>query len=1493
MPAEKRRPPAPRRRGKARDWGRVVAMVLCVVFAVVGAVPLALGLLVRTQPVRAWAARETARILTRELGVSARYDVGVQAWPMMVSLENVVVDSSDGGTPFLFVERISARPRPFSLLAGRLDVGDVELVGPRVRVVVEKGEVKNLTIKRPPSTPAAGRMRAPISSLSVTDARIDATIDGVKLATREVDLDVTAEEDDAFEIALRAGRTDVTRAHPFVGREATEDAVDDDVVCRLDARLRAQGRSFTVRRLLLQGAADFDPDPDTRPSCELAPEDWRNVEVRLGAFRLELPENGAPRANGRVHAKVPAGLAHRLANLAHATGSITADLSVDYDGIAKLPRVSGHVSAESPGVDGKVFAKHLDVDVSIAGEKVSASHLVAHWADGVLQIPAVSIAPFGKGMPIESGPVTFDGLELTALLRDLGAHPRAHVAWTLDHGRIDHLKGTLDPVLIEGPIAVSTHGFEVFDRPSVDPLREHMMGVREGTVRGTFAINGMAKHPVYKMPGVVLSNFSVDTPRSHLSTSVVLGFDTSLDIEVNDGSHVELADIAPLGDIPISGRLAFRASGHGAFGHPKITAELGVKDFLFAGLAVGEIESAHAAFEPLTLDLSDVHVRHGASRIRSDHARLSFEKGASVIVDADADTREAPHLRLKDLFEVFHLDKDPRLADVAGVASGKARLHYALGGREDHCGGGRLDIDGSMGLTDISAVGERFDEGTVDFGVTWDDQLAGANGMRLDLRSATLRKGGGTLLARATLRHGGLLQGNAIASGLSLAKIDSLGKAGQLFDGTASMVVDLGGTLNDPEAFADVHLSRLRIGPSSLGPSHLRVGLGPGGLPGGPPQPSQRSAGRTRCNNPRPALPALGDDPSAGVVRVDGKLFDGQLTVSDVRITRQKHKLLAGAIATQNLDLGTLANLLPGVAFSASHPKGSLSAKLDVKSLPLDAPGRAVATLALESLELERDGARVRLARPGGPIRLAGDELEVPDLGVEVKSASGLSAAVTAGGVVHQLVTSPEVDFGVRLEPTDLAKLGRDIPSIERASGALEAAFRVTGKPAALSFAGSAALTKGELEVKGVPVALTDINVEVGISDGDARLKRASAKLGGGVVEVSGRMPLRGADAGAFTANITARGVKLPVDEGVNLTADAQLEASYRPGVDESGRRSVPDLKGTVELTKFSYTRPIALNLNLSQLGRAPRTKVDSYDPANDVVRFNVNLVSPRPLRFSNNLVDMDLEVVSPGLILSGTNQRFGARGLLRILPDSKLQLRSNEFVVREGYVRFDDPLKIAPKVDVRAQTEYRRYAATNADVPAGAAAPESGSPGANVSPVQAAQSTSGSGIWRITLEAHGDADNLKVSLNSDPPLSQEDIVLLLTLGLTRAEIDRGAGASSLGETVGLEALSALTGADKAVKTIVPLIDQFSFGTGYSARTGRSEPTVTVGKRITDSVRASVTTGVSEDREVRSILEWKLNRNISIQGVYDNLNDVSSSPLGNIGADLRFRLEFE
>jgi len=242
-------------------------------------------------------------------------------------------------------------------------------------------------------------------------------------------------------------------------------------------------------------------------------------------------------------------------------------------------------------------------------------------------------------------------------------------------------------------------------------------------------------------------------------------------------------------------------------------------------------------------------------------------------------------------------------------------------------------------------------------------------------------------------------------------------------------------------------------------------------------------------------------------------------------------------------------------------------------------------------------------------------------------------------------------------------------------------------------------------------------------------------------------------------------------------------------------------------------------------------------------------------------------------------------RGNVRLQPGGRLRLRRNEFEIRQGTVRFDDLTRIAPQVDVTATTEYRRYAGLDSGArttrAASGAADTAGSIGG-----------AAGGRWLITVHAYGDAEKLKVDMSSEPALAQDDIFLLLTVGVTRAELDQ-AQSASVGGSVALEALGTMTGADRAVQQAVPVIDEFRFGSAYSSRTGRTEPTVTIGKRLAERIRANVTSGLAESREVRSNVEWQLNRRVSVQGSYDNVNDISSSSLGNLGADVRWRLEFE
>ncbi len=1461
---------------RRRDWGGIIARVLCTLFAVVGLVPLAAGGLARLDSVQRWAAVRTTQLLRDELGVEARYELELQPWPLSISLEDLEIAASDGGSPFLLARRVVARPRIFSLLAGKLDLGEVAIEEPVVRAVVRDGALTNLHYELPETgDEPTGDADLPLSAISLTNARVDLTIDDVQLSSSEIDIDISAEEG-PFEVSVRTGRTEINHRHADPAYP-DEELLDEDVICALELRAGFDDEVLRVRRLQLHGALDLDPEAGSRPGCDLGDADWRKLALEVTGLEARYSkEGGLERVDGRLKARLPVPVLHRFVDFAPTSGWVEIDLDeAHYDRSLRLPTTKGSLLGKRLGLDSRIVARSISARIETKDEQIHVTDATVGWAGGDVSIARAVISPFTKQADLDAEGIVVRGITLQEMLDDLSGHPRAHVGWELDEVTVERFGGTLNPPSLSGPMVAETRNFAIYDRPTDEPNRFRMMGVQSARVSGIFKVTPKA---------IVLSGFTVVTPRSRLRTTISLGYDELLGLSVFEGSEVALADISPVVDVPMTGKARISLEGHGPFEDPLLEGDLSVDHFVFGGFPIGDITSSRYRFRPLSLHLTDAKLTHGASHIDVPELHLDFDDGdADVVLTGRTDTR-ATGLHMVDFFDMVKLAKDPRWQGFRGLARGVAEVDFVLGGRRDRCGGGRLHVTTDMALDKPQLFGERYDSGSMQMEYLWDDIPAGDQGIVMRLHSGVLRKGTGTLIARASIDRGAKLQVDVTGTAIPLTELsamkDVFGDPADDQDeaqrkirpeATVAFVATVGGTLDRIDGQASVDVSALRIGPDILPASHFTLDIVP---TVGPTRP----VGRTRCGHN--VLPGFNQavydsDPLEGVFRLRGSLFAGQVKFDDFEITQQSAKMVSGKVELRRLDLGALANLLPDVAFSATAPRGSLTGDVFLDELPLGEPGLAEARMFIKDLQISRDGTSLRVKNVAEPVLLSGDALRFPSMPLAARFSSGLKATLVTGGTISHLSSeAPELGLELRLDPVDLSKLGVDIPQIKRAAGEVRSSLVLEGTTEQPRLSGRLTLEDGLLRIEGFPLPLDDIDLDVRIREGEIRVRRARARAGNtGLLSLKARLPMRDFDITGASGTLVAQDVSLPVAEGVKMTANATLNGSYEAPSNPS-QRSLPHITGAVSLTQFAYTRPMSFSIDIDQLTGRGRTVVDTYKPENDILSFDIRLSSPRPLRISNNLIDMRLGVTEGGIQISGTNQRFGARGALRIEQDSKLFLQGHDFVVRDGTVTFDDPTRIAPRLDVHAITEYRRYAATS---------------DANTASADAAST---GGKWRISMHAHGDTDEPKVRFTSDPPLSQDDIVLLLQVGMTRAELDRGL-AGSLAQTVGIEALSAVTGLGQAVRKTVPIIDEFRVGSQYSSRSGRPEPTVSVGKRISDKVRAGVTTGLSETREVRANLEWKLSRSVSVQGSYDNVNDVSSSVLGNVGADLRWRLEFE
>jgi translocation and assembly module TamB len=1461
-----------------RRWepGRWVARVLCAVFAVIGALPLLAAAALSSGPLTRWAERETARVLQQELGVSARYRVSLRLLPLRLAIVDLVVPASDGGSPAFVAEAVTVAPRVFALFGGRLDLGEIELKRPRARVVVRDGKVQNVAYRLPErkSPKTGGRsQRAPFTALSITEGRFQVDIDGVKVDTGAVDLDVFADTGPSFEISLQADETRVVRRRidqtlfvPTTGKEV----VDDDLVCRLEARLHVEPESLDVRRLSVLAGIDDTPGPGRRHGCE-AVNDANPLELLAGASQLHatLRKGKPPLFTGHLVLRAPILLLNRFVKTLALHGWVGFAGDVRDDGSFKLPEAEGKLTGKGLGLGGYWLAKDLTADVRMARDQVLLPKFEIGFADGKVSLTNTRIEPLAPGVPLSVEAMDQADVPFPALMRDLDVTSRTIVAWDLHETHAKKIHGTLAPLHVEGELASDTRDFEVFDRSWKDPARKHMLGVKRATLRGHFRVLSRA---------LEFFDTRADFGKSSVFVQLVsIGFDNTIGLRIGKESRIDLADITPLVDIPLSGNAELDVEMNGPMSNPLLTGNVKIGSFVFGGFPIGDLKSGKVKFRPLYLELSDIEAQKGKSAFSVPTAKIDFDAGATLVLDAKMKSQA---FDLRDFLTIWHFDEDPHWANLEGETQADVSVRYVLGGREDPCDSGVLATNGSVAFKRLGLFGERYDSGRSDYRMRWFDRDAGYRALELSLPNLVLRKGSGSIVGSIDVRPPGKMEGHLVASEVPLGKIDALPGLAKVADGTASAVAELSGTLDELEATATARISPVRVGRATLPASSLSIELTPLKV-------TRPTIGKTRCGAAieAPATAAEYEaDEASGVFAVRGTLFGGEMSVNQLSITRQRSMLVHGKVTFKELDLGAAAELVPALALSDTKPEGRLSGTLDVAEVRTADPLASRVRLQLDELTLAANGNSLRLLPGAQPIELGAGVLRAPALALAITTPRGNQATFDITGSITGLRDVPRVEAGLTLRPVDLAALAQLVPRVERAKGSVTGRLGVSGPLRAPEYSGGFALNDGEVVLRGFSAPISDIQVGVKLEGGELEVSRGSARIGNGRIAVSGGAPMRGFEVGQVRLDVSARDLSLPLGEGIRATADADLLATWKPS---AGERALPHLSGDVLVRSFEYKRPVTMTAELQSLGRrGRRTNFEEYDPADDVVGFDVTVRSSRALQIKNDLVEADLDLGNEGLLLTGTNGRYGMRGTVDIKPGGRIKLRRNIFEVSQGTVRFDDPTRIAPNVDVTAATDYRRYAAS-----ASAAASTTSSSSAAASPGATTTSVSG-GHWTIRMHAHGDVDDLKVDLTSDPALAQDDIFLLITVGLTRAELDQ-AQSASVGESVALEALGTLSGADKAVTNAVPVIDEFRFGSAYSSRTGRTEPTVTIGKRLTERARANVTTGLAESREVRSNVEWRLNNRVSVETSYDNVNDISNSALGNLGAGVRWRLEFE
>ncbi|MFQ5578993.1 MAG: translocation/assembly module TamB domain-containing protein [Nitrospiria bacterium] len=350
-------------------------------------------------------------------------------------------------------------------------------------------------------------------------------------------------------------------------------------------------------------------------------------------------------------------------------------------------------------------------------------------------------------------------------------------------------------------------------------------------------------------------------------------------------------------------------------------------------------------------------------------------------------------------------------------------------------------------------------------------------------------------------------------------------------------------------------------------------------------------------------------------------------------------------------------------------------------------------------------------------------------------------------------------------------------------------------------------------------------------------LETFEGKVGGGRFQGSGKAHISGFNLKSFGFLLTLKNAGVQILPKLVATVDGDLLFQR----DEKGQ----SLRGELKLKRAVYEQRTDLKSIITKFNKKKGQALWRDAPISGRTKLNVHLYGREGVWINNNVAKIPLSL---DLFLKGSNERPLLLGRID-LPRGKIFLRRNHFRVISGAVDFLNPEKIDPTFDIHAKTDVRNYATDQ--------------------------------TYKVELSLRGTLSQITLSLQSSPSLPQADILALLTLGKTTADIaDGGAGGEATAFVVSElleEPVQKVTGVDRI--QVNPTIGESN---GSKTTTGTR---FTAEKRLLEDrliVVYSTTLDPSEEDLIRMVYE--VNKNVSLVGNRDDR--------GEIGGDVRFRFEF-
>lgn len=399
---------------------------------------------------------------------------------------------------------------------------------------------------------------------------------------------------------------------------------------------------------------------------------------------------------------------------------------------------------------------------------------------------------------------------------------------------------------------------------------------------------------------------------------------------------------------------------------------------------------------------------------------------------------------------------------------------------------------------------------------------------------------------------------------------------------------------------------------------------------------------------------------------------------------------------------------------------------------------------------------------------------------------------------------------------------------------------------------GSISLDGGLLLFEGSPILFRDVSAQLVSENSAVNLRSMDARLRDGSLTANGSFQLRGFDVESALISANLNGALIEPKEGINFRSSGPLVLRI---VEGDAR-----ISGDQSVTEGFFRRRINLRTDLLRAFQPSQPEYQFFEEEESFINswaLDIDLNTTEAFVIRNNLADgeftFDLELLGTigQPVIGGSVSLIGGR----------FNYLNRSFQLESGSVQFQNIPSNIPRYDLRATTEVENY--------------------------------------RVSVNFQGNQDEQRIIYSSEPPLTEKEILSLVTYGLPPSSADSEIAEDGT-QSAAFAGISFVTGQlqdtiEGALSSDLG-IQRFQLYPAFFEATGETELQLTVGTDIIrNRLALNYSNFVSASGGHKVELDLRVNRNVSLIGSWRDLQDenIEQNIGGDLGGDVIFRFEFD